>query len=241
MSTTRDFDGLLRRHNPILVIYPQNTSRMRPGAKWAGIVGWGDYHACSIEFFLDRVQQRDQPKKYDIKGLFRSWKVAQRTGLEELRQKLEAATPEETRNWKLDIADIPSQDESLAWRTYGKLLDEESNPYKMVVYSRWFEGESGMCLQYWYLYLYNDFGNNHEADWEMAAIELASDGSPLSIGISCHHGGWRRPWDTAQKEGEKPVIYVARGSHGGYFNHRIKGHPVVDLGLQRNLPSLLSC
>ena len=237
MTTCLDFNALLRRYNPILVLYPQDPTRMRPGAKRVGIVGWGDYHPCPAEFFLARVQRRNRPKLYDINGWFRrDWRPGARTGLDELRQALAQTSPEDNSRWELDVAEIPSQNETLAWRTYGALLKEDDDPYETVVYGRWREGPSGTSLQYWYLYLYNDFGNNHEADWEMASIELGLDGSTISIGISCHHGGWKLPWDAAPKEGDRPVVYVGRGSHGGYFSHRTRGYPVVGMNLEGNLP-----
>lgn len=239
MTTTPDHTQLLQRHNPILVLYPQDTSRRRPGAARPGDLGWGDYHPCSAEFFLARVQQRDQPKSYDLRGLFRrsaSWEKPARTGLAAVRAMLAAVEPEASRGWEFDVADIPSQKERQAWSAYAGLLREPDDPYELVVYARAFQGRAGLALQYWYLYLYNDFKNNHEGDWEMVTIELAADGSPQHIGVSCHHGGWQRPWSGARKEGDRPLVYVARGSHGGYLSYRAGGHHVVNVVRRLNLP-----
>ena len=57
-------------------------------------------------------------------------------------------------------------------------MRESEEPYERVVYGRWYQGSSGIALQYWYLYTYNNFGNNHEGDWEVVTLELAPDGSP---------------------------------------------------------------
>jgi hypothetical protein len=233
-----DGPALLRQHNPILVIFPQEPQkRERPGASDAAGRGWGDYHPCPAEFLLARVEQRDQPRPYDFRGVLgQGPRPLRRTGLEELRRRLLAASLDETHGWELDIADIPSQDERRAWAAYGRLLKETESPYKCVVYGRFVEGRAGPALQYWYLYVYNDFWNNHEADWEMVTIALNDHGAPAEVGISCHHGGFRRKWDGAPKAGERPVVYVARGSHGGYFGYRKEGYPVVDLRRRTNLP-----
>lgn len=187
---TLDHFELLERYNPILILYPQDTSRRWPGARGPGRRGWGDYHPCSAEFFLARVRLRDQTKFYDFWGRFRSWKELPRDGVDELKTRLAQVSSEQTRDWELDLSDIPSQKEQRAWAVYSGLLQEDEHPYKCVVYGRVIEGQSSIFLQYWYLYLYNDFGNNHEADWEMASIELAPDGTPQRVGISCHHRGF---------------------------------------------------
>jgi hypothetical protein len=233
-----DGPALLQKHNPILVIFPHEPDRReRPGAPDPAGRGWGDYHPCSAEFLLALVEQRDQPRPYDFRGLLgQGARPLRRTGLEELRRRLLAVRPEQTHDWELDIADIPSQDERRAWQAYGALLKEAAYRDDCVVYGRFVRGPSGPALQYWFLYVYNDFWNNHEADWEMATIELKDDGDPVQVGISCHHGGFRRAWDAAPKAGERPIVYVARGSHGGYFAYRREGYPVVDLRRRTNFP-----
>jgi hypothetical protein len=89
-----------------------------------------------------------------------------------------------------------------------------------------------IVLQYWYLYLFNNwrsgyFGaNDHEADWEMVCVYLSAwpDGAvtPEWVAYASHdHDGddLRRRWDDAEldKEGEHPVIYAGAGSHASYF------------------------
>lgn len=241
MSNTSHGAALLERHNPILVLFPQEpTLRSRPGARLPGRHGWGDYHPCSAEFFLARVHQRDHPPPYDLRNLFpRSWRPLERTGAATLRSKLASVSPEETSNWELDVADIPSQSEARAWKTYGKLLGEAEDPYRCVVYGRYVVTESGVALQYWYLYVYNDFRNNHEADWEMAAIELAGDGTPVQMGLSSHHGGSRRPWANVLKDGDRPLFPVARGSHAGYFRYDRRGYHAFQLRPRSNPPPAL--
>ena len=230
---------LLERHNPILVLFPQEPhTRRRPGARRPGLVGWGDYHPCSAEFFLARVRLRDRAKSHDLGGLIRrAWWRAERTGLEALRQKLANVDPAATATWELDLAEIPSQNEARAWKTYRRLLQEKDAPYGCVAYGRYVLGSSGRALQYWYLYIYNDFQNNHEADWESVVIELGPDGTPAEIGVSCHQRGYHRSWASAPKHGDRPLVFVARGSHGGYFRYRPEGYSPLELLRTANVPA----
>jgi len=91
-----------------------------------------------------------------------------------------------------------------------------------------------VALQYWFLYFYNDWANRHEVDWEGITLILArrdpagpltpENLEPLMAGYSSHEGGRRRPWISVEKEGERPVVYVAQGSHASYFEYREFGY-----------------
>ena len=254
MSNTLHGAALREKHNPILALFPQEPGkRKRPGAWRAGQLGWGDYHPSSIEFFIARAHLRTSPPHFDpvrpLRPSFWSWSRLERTGLEVIQSQLRAPVePEETHDWELDVADIPSQDETKAWRTYGTLLDETrgDHPYRCEVYGRFVEerrtpeAEPVPALQYWYLYIYNDFRNNHEADWEMVTIELSSDGRPVQVGLSSHHGGSRREWAKVRKVEDKLLVHVALGSHAGYFEYRPKGYRLLNLAFRSNLPPGLS-
>ena len=234
MTNALDGDVLLKKHNPVLIAYPQEPrSKIRPGASEPGRLGWGDYHPCSAEFFLARSHLRDYRPSYDIAGLLpRRWRPLPRTLIPELKERLRSAgEPEDTRRWELDVADVPSQSERKAWRAYGAMLEEQGEcAYECAVYGRYVNGASAGAphvLQYWYLYLYNDFRNNHEADWEMVTIELTPDGEPARVGLSSHHTGYQRSWDLVQKLGDQPVVHVALGSHAGYFEYAYYGHDIL--------------
>jgi hypothetical protein len=229
--------ALLERYNPYLVCYPHEPSqRERPGARSPGRRGWGDYHPCNAEFFLARVHRRDRPPDYSFRDLFRRWQAPPIDGIPALRAKLAATTPERTEPWEIDVAKVPSQRESQAWRAYGGMLGETDDPYACVTYARYVRGVEEIALQYWYLYIYNDFRNNHEADWEMATIVLDRSGVPDRMGLSSHHTGMRRDWPRVFKIRERPVIYVARGSHANYFEYTPKGYPAIELHRGSNAP-----
>ncbi len=247
MTNPLDGDVLLKKHNPVLIAYPQAPrGKIRPGASQPGRLGWGDYHPCSAEFFLARSHLRDHRPGYDIAGLLpRTWRPLGRTEIPELKRKLRAAgEPEDTRDWELDVADVPSQSERKAWQAYGAMLEEQGeSAYECAVYGRYIKGVSEgapHALQYWYLYLYNDFRNNHEADWEMVTIELTPDGEPARVGLSSHHGGYQRPWDLVLKQGDQPIVHVALGSHAGYFEYAYNGHDILKFKYLSDLPGPLN-
>jgi hypothetical protein len=88
--------------------------------------------------------------------------------------------------------------------------------------------ESGKtALQYWFFYIYNDFNNKHEGDWEMIQLDFdAPDAqaalgmSPAEVGYSQHDGAEQATWDASKLEkvdGTHPVVYPAEGSHADYY------------------------
>jgi hypothetical protein len=101
-----------------------------------------------------------------------------------------------------------------------------------LYYGRVVRTDGFICLQYWFFYAMNDWRssfngvNDHEADWEMAAVYLAErDGAaprPSWVAFSSHdhHGDdLRRRWDDPElrREGDHPVLFPGAGSHSGAF------------------------
>jgi hypothetical protein len=89
--------------------------------------------------------------------------------------------------------------------------------------------ESGrLALQYWFFYVYNDFNNLHEGDWELIQLNFAAATSaaalrtrPTEVGYSQHNGAERAEWGSDKLElvgGTHPVVYPAEGSHANYFS-----------------------
>jgi hypothetical protein len=82
-------------------------------------------------------------------------------------------------------------------------------------------------LQYWYCYLFNDYNligqvfkaGLHEGDWELAQVRLGSGDAPDHAVYAQHAHAAGRPWDQVERVPgtERPVVYVARGSHAAYF------------------------
>ena len=86
-------------------------------------------------------------------------------------------------------------------------------------------------LQYWLFYVFNDWNNFHEGDWEM--IQLLFDAPtaaealqrpPVEVGYSQHEGAERADWEDDKLErvdGTHPVVYVAAGSHANFFGEAL--------------------
>ena len=80
-------------------------------------------------------------------------------------------------------------------------------------------------------YVYNDWNNLHEGDWEMiqlnfdaASAAQALDETPVEVGYSQHTGGERAGWGDDKLEivgGSHPVVYPASGSHAGFFDQAL--------------------
>jgi hypothetical protein len=71
-----------------------------------------------------------------------------------------------------------------------------------------------IALEYWFLYLYNDFVDQHEADWEGVTV-VVQNGAPIGATYSQHQGRVWTQWPAATPDGH-PVVYVAAGSHANY-------------------------
>jgi hypothetical protein len=71
-----------------------------------------------------------------------------------------------------------------------------------------------LAIEYWFLYLYNDFVDRHEADWEGVTVVVDS-GTPLGLSFSQHQGRKWAAWPAALTD-DHPAVYVASGSHANY-------------------------
>ena len=101
--------------------------------------------------------------------------------------------------------------------------------YAHVAGERGFPGK--LALQYWLFYVFNDWNNLHEGDWEM--VQLVFDAatpaealkrSPVSVGYSQHEGAERAAWDDAKLErlGDTHiVVHPADGSHANFFGEAL--------------------
>jgi hypothetical protein len=84
-----------------------------------------------------------------------------------------------------------------------------------------------LALQYWLFWIFNDFNNLHEGDWEMIQLNFdapdaraALAAQPTAVGYSSHEGAERADWGDDKLElvaGAHPVVYPAAGSHANKF------------------------
>ena len=105
-----------------------------------------------------------------------------------------------------------------AQTTYAHVVSDPDHPGKLA-------------LQYWFFYVFNDWNNLHEGDWEM--IQLVFDArtaaealreSPVEIGFSQHEGAERAAWDDPKLErvgGTHPVVHPADGSHANFYGEAL--------------------
>jgi hypothetical protein len=99
--------------------------------------------------------------------------------------------------------------------------------YGRIFYGLNAQGEKVAWLQYWLFYYYNDYRDRgvtpdqHEGDWEMVQVALDANAYPLSALYAQHDYASQCVWNGVEKAGsrnERPVVYVARGSHASYFH-----------------------
>ena len=116
----------------------------------------------------------------------------------------------------------------LDWQQH---LGAERTPttYAHVVTDPAHPGE--LALQYWFFYVFNDWNNLHEGDWEMIQLvfdaptaEAARHTSPVQIGYSQHEGAERAAWNDPKLErvdGTHPVVHPADGSHANFYGEAL--------------------
>lgn len=116
----------------------------------------------------------------------------------------------------------------LHWQEH---LGAERTPtaYAHVVTDPSHPGE--IALQYWFFYVFNDWNNLHEGDWEM--IQLVFDAptaaaalqtAPVEVGYSQHEGAERAAWGDPKLErvdGTHPVVHPAEGSHANFYGEAL--------------------
>jgi hypothetical protein len=113
----------------------------------------------------------------------------------------------------------------VAWQ---RRLDAKGKPtvYAHVATDPAYPGR--LALQYWFFYVFNDFNNKHEGDWEMIQLnfdaptaEAALSTQPTEIGYSQHEGAESARWTDSKLrkvDGTHPVVYPAAGSHANFYS-----------------------
>jgi hypothetical protein len=101
--------------------------------------------------------------------------------------------------------------------TYAHIAGDPAHPGKLA-------------LQYWFFYVFNDWNNLHEGDWEMiqlvfaaSTVEEALHQSPVEVGYSQHEGAERAAWSDPKLErvGTHPVVHPADGSHANFYGEAL--------------------
>jgi hypothetical protein len=233
--------ALAERYRPLLILYPEistQTRRYRPN--WRELHQaplCEDYHPRDVRLVLDHARIPGRAALHDGEKL-----------LDELE-----SNPATRR---IDIlAGIGPREEF--WAQYYGIVSriivnkedhKEDDTYPCLAYVHVVHGDDVttetppgdhapdyrglIAIDYWFIYLYNDWKSVHEGDWEhiVVVVKEAADpqGQPEAIACaySVHDIGYRLPWRDVEKaddqgeradQGTHPVVYVANGSHANYF------------------------
>jgi hypothetical protein len=95
--------------------------------------------------------------------------------------------------------------------------------WRPTVYHRLVEGGGLNWHQFWLWYMYNPWSvvgyGAHEGDWEFVQLGCrdAAGEYPILVTGSQHKTGGKREYWACALHGDRPMIYVARGSHANYL------------------------
>lgn len=99
--------------------------------------------------------------------------------------------------------------------------------HEPTTYARVLEADgTHVVVQYHLFYVFNDYNNRHEGDWEMIqllfeaeSVEVAQLRHPVEVAYAQHAGGEAAGWESGKLErrGPRPVVYVSQGSHAAHF------------------------
>jgi Vacuolar protein sorting-associated protein 62 len=114
--------------------------------------------------------------------------------------------------------------------TYAKWSRRLNKGHRSLTYARVVTDSAHpgqIALQYWIFYVFNNFNDKHEGDWEMIQLDFDAPTAaqalrkpPAVVGYSQHQGGESAHWGDAKLElvgRTHPVVYAALGSHANYF------------------------
>ena len=113
---------------------------------------------------------------------------------------------------------------------YEQWFDANRDGYDPMAYAHIVTSGSQLALQYWFFYVFNNFNNTHESDWEMIQIlfdvgtaEEALQAEPVSIALAQHGGGETADWDDdkLERDGTHPIVYSAAGSHATQYGDAV--------------------
>ncbi|MCO5223190.1 MAG: hypothetical protein M9947_16695 [Thermomicrobiales bacterium] len=88
-------------------------------------------------------------------------------------------------------------------------------------------GKQKLYLQYWFWYLFNDWNNLHESDWEMVQLTFDTDSpaialeiGPDEVSLAQHESGETARWRDShlERDGAHLLVYPGAGSHATYFS-----------------------
>lgn len=130
--------------------------------------------------------------------------------------------------WYLDFPGDALEPGCVFEEDFGRFYDGQSVVYSHVATQA--DRPGLLALQYWFFWYHNPSKNDHEGDWEFISLLFEADtaaealaSEPISVGYAQHEGGERADWDDPKldREGVRPVVFPAVGSHASYFSQAL--------------------
>jgi hypothetical protein len=145
-----------------------------------------------------------------------------------------APTVDDIRNlgeqYYLDLPGDPLGNTCVYAKDFDRLKREGKAPVAVYAHIAKEKGRSGLALQYWFYWYFNQFNDLHESDWEGMQLTFDADTpeealrqEPTEMILFQHGGGERAYWDDAkvEKKGSRPVVYPAAGSHATFYQSAV--------------------
>ncbi len=135
-------------------------------------------------------------------------------------------------NHYLDLPGDPLGETCVYAKDFAEIVQQGGAPEIVYAHIARERGHTGFVLQYWFFWYFNQFNDLHEGDWEGMQLSfdaatpeeaLARRQEPSEIILFQHAGGERADWDDqkVQKEGTRPVVYPAAGSHATFYDSTV--------------------
>ncbi len=133
-------------------------------------------------------------------------------------------------NYHLNLPGNPLGDTCVYARDFARLKEEGKAPAIAYAHVAHQVGRSGLALQYWFFWYFNQFNDLHEGDWEGMQIAFEGDTprqalreEPSEMIVFQHAGGERAGWGDSKvsKEGTHPIVYPAAGSHATFYDSTV--------------------
>jgi hypothetical protein len=129
-----------------------------------------------------------------------------------------------------DPLDVKCPDKGSYAKDFQTLRSDGKAPSVTYTHIAQEPGYSGLVVQYFFFYYFNQFNDVHEGDWEGMQIAFDADTpaealeeGPSQIALFQHAGGERADWDDTkvQKDGTHPIVYPAAGSHATFYDDAV--------------------
>jgi hypothetical protein len=130
-------------------------------------------------------------------------------------------------DYYLNLRGDPVGDTCVYARDFARLKREGKAPPTTYAHIAHQVGRSGLVVQYWFFWYFNQFNDLHEGDWEGMQIAFEAEtpreallAGPSEVVLFQHAGGERADWEDAkvEKEGTHPIVYPAAGSHATFYD-----------------------